>query len=141
MGYCCGASMIGFIGSYRQQSIMVHQVPLMFCPVCHSIEVHPAVKEEFDLVVEYAQEDRVREVTLRETITPEMIAEWKEAGISFQETDDLEPILREQIDHSLDLLRVSKVLNDKEWGEELKHRLSVLTTQLKKLEQQKEESR
>jgi len=141
VSYCCGASTIGFVGSYRHSSVMVHQVPLMYCPVCHEVEVHPAVKEELELVVEYAKEDRAKEVTLRETITPEMIAEWKENGISFQETDDLEPVLREQIDHSLDLLRVSKVLNDTEWGEELKNRLKVLTTQLKKLEQQKEESR
>ncbi len=141
MSYCCGASTIGFIGSYRQQSVMVHQVPLLYCPVCHDVQVHPAVKEEFELVVDYAKEDRVREVTLRETITPEMIEEWKEYGISFQEDADFEPILREQIDHSLDLLRVSKILNDKEWGEELKKRLKALTTQLKKLEEQKEESR
>jgi hypothetical protein len=141
MSFCCGASTIGFVGSYRQQTIMVHQVPLLYCPVCHDVQVHPAVKEEFELVVEYAKEDRVEEVTLRETITPEMIDEWKEYGISFQENEDLEPILREQIDHSLDLLRVSKVLKDKDWGEELKHRLQVLTTRLKKLEEQKEGSK
>jgi hypothetical protein len=141
MSYCCGASTIGFIGSYRQQSVMVHQVPLLWCPVCHVVEVHPAVREEFELVVEYAKEDRASEVTLRETITPEMIAEWKEYGISFQETDDLEPILREQIDHSLDLLLVSKILGDPEWGEELKNRLKVLTNRLRKLEQQKEGSK
>lgn len=141
MSYCCGASTIGFIGSYRKQSIMVHKVPLLYCPVCHDVQVHPAVKEEFELVVEYAREDRVKEVTLRDTITPEMIDEWKEYGISFQDSEDIEPILREQIDHSLDLLRVSKVLNDKEWGEELKNRLRVLTDQLKKLDKQKEESK
>lgn len=141
MSYCCGASTIGFIGSYRYESVMVHKVPLQYCPVCHDVQVHPLVKEEFELVVEYAREDRVREVTLRDTITPEMIAEWKEFGVSFQESEDFESILREQIDHSLDLLRVSKVLNDKEWGEELKHRLHMLSDQLKKLEKQKEESR
>ncbi|WP_124728163.1 hypothetical protein [Staphylospora marina] len=140
MSFCCGASTIGFIGSYRKHSVMVHQIPLLWCPVCHVVEVHPAVREEFELVVEYAREDRVREVTLRETITPDLIEEWKEYGISFQENDDLEPVLREQIDHSLDLLRVSKILGDAEWGEELKHRLKVLTNRLQKMEQQKEGS-
>jgi hypothetical protein len=32
-------------------------------------------------------------------------------------------------------------LKDKDWGEELKHRLQVLTTRLKKLEEQKEGSK
>lgn len=141
MSYCCGASTIGFIGSYKDASVIVHQVPMLVCPVCHEVEVHPAVKEELELVIEYAKEDRAKEVTLRETITPEMIAEWKEYGISFQDTDDIESVIREQIDHSLDLLRVSKVLNDSEWGEELKNRLRVLTSQLKKVEQQKEGSK
>lgn len=140
MSYCCGASKIGMIGTLRQQSVLVHHVPLVYCPVCHDVKLHPAVSEEFELVVDYAKEDRVKETTLREKITPEMIAEWKEYGVSFQETEDMEMILREQIDHSLDLLRVSKVLEDQEWGEELKARLKVLTERLKKCEEQKESS-
>ncbi|MBA4494840.1 YgiT-type zinc finger protein [Paenactinomyces guangxiensis] len=141
MSYCCGASRIGLIGTLRQQSILVHHVPLLYCPVCHEVEVHPAIKEEFELVIEYAQEDHVKEATLREEISPDMIAEWKEYCVSFQEDDDVESILREQIDHSLDLLRVSKVLSDTEWGDELKVRLKILTERLKKVEQQKESSK
>lgn len=141
MSYCCGASTIGFIGSYKDASVIVHQVPMFVCPVCHEVEVHPAVREELELVIEYAREDRAKEVTLRDTITPEMIAEWKEYGISFQDSNDLESVIREQIDNSLDLLRISKMLNDTEWEEELKKRLRVLTGQLKRVEQQKEESR
>ena len=138
--YCCGATMIGAIGSLRKHSVFVHNVPLLYCPVCHEIEVHPAIKEEFELVVQYAVEDGVKETTLREKIDPELIAEWKEYCISFQE-GDLEPILREQIDHSLDLLSATKQLGDQEWGEELKNRLKVLTARLKRLEEQKESSR
>lgn len=138
--YCCGAVMIGAIGSLRKQSVFVHNVPLLYCPVCHEIEVHTAVKEEFDLVVQYAVEDGVKETTLREQIAPELIEEWKENVISFQE-GDLEPILREQIDYALDLLSVSKQLNDREWGEQLKNRLKVLTARLRRLEEQKESSR
>ncbi|SEM90293.1 hypothetical protein [Lihuaxuella thermophila] len=141
MSYCCGASKIGMVGTLRQQSIVVHHVPMLYCPVCHDIEVHPAVKEEFELVVEYAKEDRVKETTLREVVNPDMVAEWKEFCVSFQEDGDLEAILREQIDHSLDLLRISKILSNDEWGEELKVRLKVLTERLKKVEQQKESSK
>lgn len=137
--YCCGAAMIGAIGSMRKHTVFVHNVPLLYCPVCHEIEVHTAVKEEFDLVVQYAVEDGVKETTLREQIAPELIEEWKEYVVSFQE-GDLEPVLREQIDYALDLLSVSKQLNDSKWGEELKNRLKVLTTRLKRLEEQKENS-
>ncbi|SHF30193.1 YgiT-type zinc finger domain-containing protein [Seinonella peptonophila] len=138
--YCCGAAMIGAIGSLRKHSVFVHNVPLLYCPVCHEIEVHPAVKEEFELVVQYAVEDGVKETTLRDKIDPELIAEWKEYCVSFQEAD-LEPILREQIDYSLDLLSATKQLGDAEWGEELKNRLKVLTGRLKRLEEQKESSK
>lgn len=131
--------MIGAIGSLRKHSVFVHNVPLLYCPVCHEIEVHPAIKEEFELVVQYAVEDGVKETTLREKIDPELIVEWKEYCISFQE-GDLEPVLREQIDYSLDLLSATKQLGDREWGEELKNRLKVLTARLRRLEEQKEGS-
>lgn len=138
--YCCGAAMIGAIGSLRKHTVFVHNVPLLYCPVCHEIEIHPSVKEEFDLVVQYAVEDGVKETTLRDQIDPDLIEEWKEYCVTFQE-GDLEPVLREQVDYALDLLSASKQLGDLEWGEELKNRLKVLTTRLKRLEEQKEGSR
>jgi hypothetical protein len=140
MSFCCGASMIGVVGTLKHQSVKVHHVPLLCCPVCNNIVVHPAVKEEFDLVVEYAQEDRVKEITLRETITPEMIVEWKEICVSFQ-GDDAEVVIREQIDHSLDLLSTAKLLNDIDWQDALKNRLKVLSARLKEFEQHKESSK
>jgi hypothetical protein len=130
MSFCCGASMIGVVGTLKHQSVKVHHVPLLCCPVCNNIVVHPAVKEEFDLVVEYAQEDRVKEITLRETITPEMIVEWKEICVSFQGDD-----------HSLDLLSTAKLLNDIDWQDALKNRLKVLSARLKEFEQHKESSK
>lgn len=141
MSFCCGASMIGLIGSIRNHSVLVHQVPLLCCPVCQRLEIHPEIKEEFELVVEYALEDHVKEITLRETITPEMIAEWREHCVSFIGDEDFELTLREQIDHSLDLLSVAKCLSEDDWKEELMQRLSTLTYRLQHLEQQKEKKR
>lgn len=138
MVYCCGASMIGMIGNFRKKSIQVNQVPLLFCPVCHDVQVHPDVAEEFELVLEHAQKDRVNETTLYEKIDPDMIQRWSEKCFSFQ-LDDVESVIREQIDLSLDLLRVSKP--DLEWAEELKLRLKVLSDHLRQLEKQKESSR
>ncbi|RAL21865.1 hypothetical protein [Thermoflavimicrobium daqui] len=140
MSFCCGASMIGMVGTLSHQHVKVHHVPLLCCPVCQNVVVHPAIKEEFDLVVEYAKEDQVKEITLRESINPEMLIEWKEICVSFQE-DDIDHVLREQIDHSLDLLSVAKLLSDSEWEEDLKNRLRVLSLRLRKLEENKESSR
>ncbi|MBD1370812.1 hypothetical protein IC620_00360 [Hazenella sp. IB182357] len=131
MSYCCGASMIGFIGSLRKQQVLVHHVPLLYCPVCHDVSVNPSVRDEFELVVEHANQDRVKEVTLRDEITPDMINEWRTVCVSFQEDDDFLAILYEQIDSALDLLRVAKIIQDKKWSEELKFRLKVLTERLK----------
>ncbi|SFJ46653.1 hypothetical protein [Thermoflavimicrobium dichotomicum] len=140
MSFCCGASMIGVVGTWNHQYVKVHHVPLLCCPVCQNVIVHPAVKEEFDLVVEYAQEDQVKEITLRESVTPEMIDEWKEICVSFQD-DDSERVIREQIDHSLDLLSIAKQLEDQSWEEDLKNRLRVLSLRLRKLEENKESSK
>lgn len=138
MIYCCGASMIGKIGTICKKSIKVHQVPLLYCPVCQEVEVHPAVKEQFDLVLEYALEDRVKETTLYEQIDPEMIQRWRADCFSFQ-VDDAETVIREQIDLALDLLRICSL--DTKWADELKVRLKVLSERLSQLEKQKESSK
>lgn len=133
--------MVGMIGTLRQQSVLVHHVPLLRCPVCGEIEIHHEMREEFELLVTYAVEDGEKEIALRKMITLDMLAHWKEYSVSFQEDEDMEPVLREQIDYSIDLLRVARILGDDSWLEEIKHRLHVLGDNLKKCEQQKEGSR
>ncbi|MFC4076373.1 hypothetical protein ACFOUO_06060 [Salinithrix halophila] len=115
----------------RQGSTLVHNVPLLYCPVCHQVEVHHAVKEEFELLMEYAQGDRAREVNLKEYIDDSMIAEWKECCTSFQQGQP-ESVLREQIDMALDLMGVAKQMQDKEWERALKSRLQVLGDRFKR---------
>ncbi|SFX18358.1 hypothetical protein SAMN04487866_10253 [Thermoactinomyces sp. DSM 45891] len=138
MIYCCGASMIGKIGTIVRKQVSVHQVPVLYCPVCQKRHVHPAVKEQFELVVEYAIEDRVKETTLYDRIDPKMLKKWKESSFSFEEDDNQESILREQIDLALDLLRICKP--DYDWADLLKIRLKVLSEKLRNLEISKENS-
>ncbi|BCU80654.1 hypothetical protein JIR001_04370 [Polycladomyces abyssicola] len=140
MGFCCGASMIGTIGSLRQGPTRVHNVPLFYCPVCHQFEVHHAVRDEFELLVEYAQEDGAHEVNLNEYLDPQKVQEWKENCTSFEE-DNPETVLREQIDMALDLSRVAKALEDEEWEEQLKNRLRVLSRRLIRFQQQRAENK
>ncbi|MDQ0416145.1 hypothetical protein J2Z48_000303 [Croceifilum oryzae] len=138
MIYCCGASMIGKIGTIVRKQVSVHQVPVLYCPVCQKRHVHPAVKEQFELVVEYAIEDRVKETTLYDRIDPKMLKKWKESSFSFEEEDNQESILREQIDLALDLLRICKP--DYDWADLLKIRLKVLSEKLRNMEISKENS-
>lgn len=131
MAYCCGATMVGAIGTLRQGAVLVHNVPLLYCPVCHQVEVHQAVQEEFELMLDFAHGDGAQEINLREHIDEEMIQEWKEYCTSFQNGQP-EQILREQIDMALDLMIVAKHLKDREWEDDLKKRLRVLGDRLRK---------
>lgn len=138
LSYCCGASMIGYIGQIRKGGVLVYAVPLLYCPICCELQVHPAVLEEFELVLEFACEDEVDEVIFCAEITTDMIAEWGEECISFTDESDLYQLFKDQIDHSLDLLNLSCTIGDNGWREELKNRLKVLTYRVKYLEEQKE---
>ena len=99
------------------------------------MEVYPVIKDEFELVVEFARGDGAHEVYLRETIDSEILDKWKEYATSFQE-DNQEAVLREQIDMALDLLSMAKWLEDRTWEDQLKHRLHVLSRRMRRLYQQ-----
>ncbi|SDX11303.1 hypothetical protein SAMN05444487_11086 [Marininema mesophilum] len=133
MGFCCGATMVGAVGTLRQGSTLVHNAPLLYCPVCHHVEVHHTVQEEFDLLLEIAQGDDTQHVNLKEHVDEYMIAEWKESCTSFQQGQP-ESILREQIDMALDLMGVAKQLQDEEWKKALKGRLQVLGERFNQLQ-------
>ncbi|SFS77053.1 hypothetical protein [Marininema halotolerans] len=135
MGFCCGATMVGAVGTLRQGSTLVHNAPLLYCPVCHQVQVHYSAQEEFDLMMEYAQSDGTQHVNLKEYIDEHMIAEWKESCTSFQQGQS-ESILREQIDMALDLMGVAKQIEDHEWEKALKGRLQVLGERFNQLQKQ-----
>ncbi|MDA8353062.1 MAG: hypothetical protein M0Z65_07735 [Firmicutes bacterium] len=127
MGFCCGAGMVGGMGTIQYESVKVHHVPLQFCPVCHRMEVHPSVEREFELLLEFAQEDGARELNLGEQIGHSDA--WKESCSSLQD-EEPETLLRNQIDTALDLMSVARHLEDHKWEAMLKHRLRVLSRRL-----------
>lgn len=126
MSFCCGASMVGAIGTMRQGKTAIHNLPMLFCPVCHQVEVHNAVTEEFDILMEYAEADAAREVDFAEYIDPSRLDEIFENCIS-RVSDDPQHIFEVQIDMALDLLNIAKQLQDAEWEWILKKRLKVLS--------------
>jgi hypothetical protein len=130
MSFCCGASMLGTKGT------QIHNVPLLFCPVCHRVEVHHMVENEYEILAEYAHGDGAQEVDFQEYVENYDQAELFENCVNNENEDPLE-VVRSQIDMALDLLIVAKEIGDAEWEQELKKRLNVLSQRRHKLKNKK----
>lgn len=141
MGFCCGAGMIGSIGTIRHYKTLVHNVPIMFCPVCDRIEVHPAIEGEYEILIEYAQGDQAPEVDFADFVSVDNISEIFENCTMTDEAGSFSEVLKLQIDISLDLLGVAKELEDHEWREALLTRLKRLSERLKHYNRRKEMSK
>lgn len=130
MGFCCGASMLGTIGTVRHKQTLIHDVPIYYCPICFSFKVHHEIRDEYEILAEYAHADQAEEVYLSDYVNIEQ----KES--IFQDCIEVDghpiDVLREQIDQALDLLAVAKSLQDEEWQKELLYRLTVLSGRLRK---------
>lgn len=131
MSFCCGASMIGTKGTLKHYRTRIHNVPIMFCPVCHRIEVHYLVENEYEILAEYAHGDGASEVDFQDYVDESNKA-LHENCINNEEEDPMQ-IVQSQIDTSLDLLSFAKELNDTEWEQQLKKRLIVLSQRRHKL--------
>lgn len=135
MSFCCGASMIGAFGSLRHYKTQIHNVPILYCPVCNRIDVHSDISEEYELLSEYAHEDFAPEVDFRDFVSNETMKKVFENCISIDH-GNISEVLHSQIDNALDLLAVAKQLEDQDWEKTLKHRLKKLSRRLKRLEAQ-----
>jgi len=136
MSFCCGASMIGTKGSIRHLRTQIHNVPILFCPVCHRIEVHHLVEDEYEILAEYAQGDGATEVDFEDYSDAPSRDILFENCVS-QENEDPLSLVTNQIDMALDLLRVAKALDDVEWEYQLKNRLRVMSGRRDKLRKKK----
>jgi hypothetical protein len=138
MGFCCGAGMIGSFGSIRHYKTLVHNVPILFCPICNRLDVHPAVEGEYEILIEYAQSDGASEVDFKEYVhVDHSLFE----NCAMTDEGDYGDVLTRQIDMALDLLGVAKLLRDEEWQEELKDRLHALSKRLRKYKIRPEKKR
>jgi len=137
MSFCCGASMIGALGSLRSHRTYINNVPILHCPVCNRIDVHPKIQEEYEILSEYAQADDAPEVDFKEYMNNESLAGIFENCAVIDE-GRIDEVFKQQIDNALDLLLVSKHIKDKEWEEVLKVRLNKLSERLSKWKSQKQ---
>jgi hypothetical protein len=135
MSFCCGASMIGTNGTLKHIRTQIHNVPILFCPVCHRIEVHYLVENEYDILADYAHGDGASEVDFAEYVDgrDDML---NENCVNHEGEDPME-IVNSQIDMALDLLTVAKSIADDEWEQQLKKRLQTLGARQNKLKNKK----
>jgi hypothetical protein len=136
MSFCCGASMVGTKGTLRHLRTQIHNVPILFCPVCHRIEVHHLVEDEYEILAEYAHGDGASEVDFDEYTDTQSRDYLFENCVSNENEDPLE-LVTNQIDMALDLLSVAKRLDDVEWENQLKNRLRVMSNRRDKLRRKK----
>lgn len=132
MSFCCGAGMIGTRGTLRYYRTHIHNVPLLFCPVCHRVEVHFRVAQEYEILAEFAHHDGAHEVDFQDYVDEATYEDLFENCTNNEQEDPLD-IVRNQIDTALDLLIIAKQIGDSEWEEQLKRRLSVMSEHRAKL--------
>ncbi|WP_248929964.1 hypothetical protein [Paenibacillus hamazuiensis] len=136
MSFCCGASMIGTKGTLKHIRTQIHNVPILFCPVCHRVQVHYLVENEYEILAEYAHGDGAPEVDFQEYVDTKNGAELYENCVNHENEEPMD-IVKSQIDMALDLLMVAKDLGDAEWEEQLKKRLKLLSQRKSKLNAKK----
>lgn len=135
MSFCCGASRIGAMGSMRHFDTVIRNVPLVFCPVCHRVDVHYLIVEEYALLAEFAHVDQAAEVDFSDFVEVEDHDRLFANCVNHDEEDPLDITLI-QIDMALDLLLVAKQWEDAVWEQQLINRLGVLNKRRNKLVKQ-----
>lgn len=136
MSFCCGASMIGTRGTLKHMRTRIQNVPLLFCPVCHRVEVHYLIENEYEILAEYAHGDGALEIDFEDFVDMKHTADLYDNCVNDEDEDPMS-IVTNQIDMALDLLTVAKSISDSEWEEQLKKRLQVLSQRYDKLRKKK----
>jgi uncharacterized protein YicC (UPF0701 family) len=129
--------MIGALGSLRHHKTYINNVPILHCPVCNRIDVHPKVEEEYEILSEYAQTDDASELDFKEYVNSDSIKDIFE-NCTVVDEGRIEQVFRQQIDYALDLLLVAKQMEDQEWQDQLKLRLKRLNERMSKWKNQKQ---
>ena len=135
MSFCCGASMIGTKGTLKHYRTRIHNVPILFCPVCHRVEVHYLVENEYEILAEYAHSDGASEVDFHDYVD-ESDKALHENCVNHESEEPMQ-VVQNQIDIALDLLSFAKQIEDEEWERQLKRRLGALSRRKHKLKQKK----
>ncbi|GGG04467.1 hypothetical protein [Paenibacillus abyssi] len=135
MSFCCGASMIGTKGTLKHFRTHIHNVPILFCPVCHQVDIHYMIENEYEILAEYAHGDGASEVDFHDYVDQEG-GSLLENCVNHENEEPMD-VVHNQIDMALDLLSFAKQVGDAEWETQLKRRLGVLNQRRNKLNQRR----
>ena len=135
MSFCCGASMLGTRGTLKHLQTHIHNVPVLFCPVCERVDIHYLIKADYELLADFAQGDGTFEIDFNDYIEQSK-EELLENCVNYEDEDAME-VVRSQIDMALDLLQFSYQIKDSSWQYMLKRRLQSLNIRRNKLLQKR----
>ncbi|WP_028612071.1 hypothetical protein [Paenibacillus harenae] len=135
MSFCCGASMIGTKGTLKHFRTHIHNVPILFCPVCQRVDIHYLVENEYEILAEFAHGDGASEVDFQEYVEHDE-SSLLENCVNHESEDPMD-VVHNQIDMALDLLSFAKQIEDTEWQFVLKKRLGMLNSRRNKLRQRR----
>lgn len=126
MDYCCGLTMVARLQNvYTEGSVLVQDVPMLFCPTCQHSIIAPDIELDYQMYVHNCETDGLRSGNLANVVSEEKIL-----GILDKYPDDErvrtgQRVTQEQIDAALDLLHYAQQLQDNEWAYELLERLRL----------------
>ncbi|MFC4768767.1 hypothetical protein [Effusibacillus consociatus] len=126
MDHCCGLTMVARLQNvFTEGSVLMQDVPILFCPTCHNSLIAPEIEMDYQLYAHNCAADGVRSASL-----PDAIGEEKILDILDRYPEDIrvktgQRVIREQIDSTLDLLNFAKQLGEHEWCQELLERLKL----------------
>jgi hypothetical protein len=127
--------MIGTSGTLKHFRTHIHNVPILFCPVCHRVEIHHLIENEYEILAEYAHGDGASEVDFMDYVDQENKNLFENCVNN--ENEDPMDVALSQIDMALDLLSFAKQIGDTAWEADLKRRLGVLNQRRNKLRQRR----
>jgi hypothetical protein len=127
--------MIGTSGTLKHFRTHIHNVPILFCPVCHRVEIHHLIENEYEILAEYAHGDGASEVDFLDYVDQENKNLFENCVNN--ENEDPMDVAHSQIDMALDLLSFAKQIGDADWEADLKRRLGVLNQRRNKLRQRR----
>lgn len=124
--FCCGASKVGKISSIVNDDLLVHQVPVLYCPVCKDVEVHPDIKARVDMLTKHAKANGFSELFCQGKLDIHQYDELFE-NCSTVDRGDQHGVVQSQIDIALGLLTFARNIKDEVWEQEIKERLTSLS--------------
>lgn len=126
MDHCCGLTMVARLQNvFTEGSVLMQDVPILFCPTCHHSLIAPEIEVDYQMFVHNCATDRVRSASLADAIGDEKILKILDLYPEDIRVKTGQRVVQEQIDSTLDLLNFAKQSGDDDWHRDLLERLKM----------------